>query len=115
MMDFFFIGYNCSEKINFCVSQFCKNGGKCISGDFKLICICMEFYSGDLCEIEITVCSSGFCLNEGVCYLMGKNQFQCICLSGVGGSICDQDILDECDKVYNLCRNGGSCRNRMGQ
>lgn len=49
------------------------NDGKCISGDFKLICICMEFYSGDLCEIEITVCSSGFCLNEGVCYLMGKN------------------------------------------
>lgn len=114
-MGFFLIGHNCSEKINFCASQPCKNGGKCTSGDSKPICTCIEPYSGDLCETEITACSSGPCLNDGVCHPMGKDQFQCICPPGVGGSTCDLDILDECDKAYNPCRNGGSCRNRMGQ
>lgn len=86
-----------------------------MSGETKPICRCPEPYSGELCEVEITACSSGPCLNDGVCQPMGRNAFQCICPPGVGGDTCNLDILDECNKTYNPCRNGGTCRNRMGK
>ncbi|XP_023931118.1 neurogenic locus Notch protein, partial [Lingula anatina] len=59
---------------------------------------------------EIDQCSRAPCANGATC--KGQlNSFQCVCLPGFTGKLCENDI-DEC--ASNPCTAGSTCQNRHG-
>ncbi len=62
-----FIGVNCQEDINECLSNPCLNGATCLEGVNTYDCLCPAGFHGSHCESEIDECSYGYCKNFAFC------------------------------------------------
>lgn len=51
------LGMRCTEDVNECKKNPCKNGGNCINSQGSYRCICRPGYSGHNCQIDIDDCS----------------------------------------------------------
>lgn len=47
-----FTGTNCSEKIDYCSSTPCLNGGQCINEESAYKCYCKQLFFGSNCEFR---------------------------------------------------------------
>lgn len=50
-------GARCSEDVNECKKNPCKNGGRCINSQGSYTCICQPGYSGHNCQTDIDDCT----------------------------------------------------------
>uniref|UniRef100_A0A8C6T0D6 Delta-like protein n=1 Tax=Neogobius melanostomus TaxID=47308 RepID=A0A8C6T0D6_9GOBI len=101
---------NCDININDCKDQ-CQNGGTCkvsILSKVGLHNILPNVVIVLLGERDVDECASSPCLNGGRCQ-DDVNGFQCLCLAGFSGNLCQLDI-DYCSP--NPCQNGARCFNR---
>uniref|UniRef100_A0A3Q2QLH1 Protein crumbs homolog 2-like n=1 Tax=Fundulus heteroclitus TaxID=8078 RepID=A0A3Q2QLH1_FUNHE len=64
----------------------CLNGGICIGGN----CTCKPGYTSFRCETEIDECESSPCQNGATC-LNRLNHFQCVCVPGFSGKLCENN------------------------
>lgn len=53
-----YTGTFCTEKINYCLSQPCANGGTCVSSSTGLTCKCPFNHTGEFCHIRRYACDS---------------------------------------------------------
>lgn len=67
----------------------------------KLLNVCFR------CGLYNT-CSSNPCLNSAPCTNTSQTSFQCSCLNGYHGNICE--LFEPCDVIN--CENGGICKSR---
>ena len=82
-------GKFCNETIN-CS---CIEGGKCVNGYLKPICICPLGRIGKECRVLFNPCMNVKCENGGRCLPLDErqsNQFVCSCLDGYFGIYCEQ-------------------------
>uniref|UniRef100_A0A8C6T537 Delta-like protein n=1 Tax=Neogobius melanostomus TaxID=47308 RepID=A0A8C6T537_9GOBI len=93
---------NCDININDCKDQ-CQNGGTC-----KVSILSKVGLHNILPNRDVDECASSPCLNGGRCQ-DDVNGFQCLCLAGFSGNLCQLDI-DYCSP--NPCQNGARCFNR---
>jgi hypothetical protein len=70
-------------------------------------CNCTEGFTGENCTV-LTLCDPDPCQNGATCteHSNGTEYFDCECLPGYNGTICDEDI-NECDP--DPCQNGATC------
>lgn len=111
-----------------CLSHPCQNGGGCkiYSEGTKFQCDCPTGFTGILCQNKnITMnmmdsgnslgpCFSVPCLHGGTCKeTVNRSSYECICLPGVKGRLCEKDSKDECKSMP--CLNGAVCKNLPGK
>uniref|UniRef100_A0A673CQ13 Notch receptor 2 n=1 Tax=Sphaeramia orbicularis TaxID=375764 RepID=A0A673CQ13_9TELE len=105
------LGPRCSEDVNECKINPCKNNGHCINSPGSYSCKCQPGYSGHNCQIDTDDCSpSDSCLNNGTC-IDDINTFSCRCRPGFYGTFCEYE-QNECDS--QPCKNGGTCTDGLG-
>ena len=80
-------GKNCSEDINECVPDPCKNNGTCKNLIADFFCNCTANYTGRFCEDKKSSCIPNPCGNNGTC-TKENNNFTCTCAPGFGGTLC---------------------------
>ncbi|XP_068104249.1 protein crumbs homolog 2 isoform X1 [Hyperolius riggenbachi] len=106
-----FAGENCSQNIDECESDPCKNGGICIDLINGYECHCALGYTGVLCAVNIDDCENNPCQNGATC-LDGVADYVCTCpgpaLSGItwGGKNCSV-VLEGCSN--HSCQNKALC------
>lgn len=54
-----FVGVNCEENLDECLSNPCQNGGTCDDRDNGYVCYCSLGYAGTHCEMDVAVCDTG--------------------------------------------------------
>ena len=85
----------------------CKNSEIQRLSDYT--CNCTEGFTGENCTV-LTLCDPDPCQNGATCterlHSNGTEYFNCDCLPGYKGTICDEDI-NECDP--DPCQNGATC------
>lgn len=54
-----YIGLNCEENLDECLSNPCQNGGMCHDHANGYTCSCLPGYLGIYCEMDIAVCETG--------------------------------------------------------
>uniref|UniRef100_A0A8C6SWK4 Delta-like protein n=1 Tax=Neogobius melanostomus TaxID=47308 RepID=A0A8C6SWK4_9GOBI len=118
-------GKTCLIDANECESKPCVNANSCrnlIGGYFAIVCLAgreqkriniqITKKNAKTAEIQpsrdVDECASSPCLNGGRCQ-DDVNGFQCLCLAGFSGNLCQLDI-DYCSP--NPCQNGARCFNR---
>ncbi|XP_071841566.1 uncharacterized protein [Apostichopus japonicus] len=73
-------------------------------------CSCSDnLGSSDVCTFNVFLanpCSGSPCLNGGTCTVFGDT-FQCTCVGGFSGNVCQTPPVDPCTNV--VCQNGGTC------
>jgi hypothetical protein len=85
-----FRGPFCSDDIDECMLQPCKNRGRCTNeyGSYK--CYCPPEYYGALCE---KACRPGTCSNDGLCVSEFLNDdttgWSCVCPEHTFGDKCE--------------------------
>eukprot|EP01079_Euglenida_sp_SAG-EU17-18_P003316 gene3316-630_t len=104
-------GPMCETDPDECDSNPCQNGGTCVSPlppDYTHYrCECPAGTEGVDCETDSEECASEPCQNGGTCTSNGLNSYECSCIPGVSGSMCEIDTDNECDS--DPCANGGTC------
>ncbi|XP_059170224.1 slit homolog 2 protein-like isoform X2 [Physella acuta] len=96
-----------AQKCDVCLTNPCKNGGKCSTVEFKNFkCECTPGYHGDVCDQQIDACFGNPCNNGGKCEVLEHGRFRCQCLKGFEGDRCETNI-DDC--VTNRCLNNATC------
>ncbi|CAM5174792.1 unnamed protein product [Eretmochelys imbricata] len=58
-------GVNISDD---CIPNPCMNGGTCSEEEYRISCICLPGYGGDICETDLEKCSPGWDSFQGSCY-----------------------------------------------
>ena len=93
---------------------------QCISDFTFVVSRCADnlFWNSELktCTVERPTPKSGVCVNlpcknGGECQDMGNSQFQCVCITGFTGQLCE-NIIDMC--LTSPCSNGGRCLSWIG-
>ena len=108
----------------------CKNGGTCSTGDpNQYSCACSSGYTGTDCEEDIDECKMSPCANQATCIVSDHNtstqkglsgyelrnlffpknhpgSYQCLCVRGWTGEVCET-IINDCSS--QPCQNGGNC------
>ncbi|KAM7536077.1 hypothetical protein Aperf_G00000093698 [Anoplocephala perfoliata] len=126
-----FVGRYCEQRRDFCAEasqrfagggEVCLNGGQCINhlqgiensflngsnNEEFFLCQCPPGFSGLRCELRTPSCDDvNICQNGGICAVEGS-RLKCICPRGLGGTLCEVDLLNECEHGGN-CLNGGKC------
>eukprot|EP00794_Sanderia_malayensis_P013760 gene13760-15199_t len=102
-----FTGRNCATFTG-CSTDYCKNGGQCISGKgiLGLKCKCTNGYTGSRCETTIDHCVGNICTNGATCLHL-TNGYMCQCAADYTGARCDVNI-DNCAGIF--CQNSGTCQ-----
>jgi len=95
-------GKNCSEEINECEPDPCKNNATCDDLIADFFCNCTANYTGRFCEEKKSSCIPNPCGNNGTC-TKENNNFTCTCAPGFGGTLCDN--------ITTLSFNGSSFMN----
>lgn len=54
-----YLGVNCEENLDECLSNPCQNGGTCDDRDNGYVCYCSLGYAGTHCEMDVAVCDTG--------------------------------------------------------
>uniref|UniRef100_A0A3Q2D6K0 Protein crumbs homolog 1-like n=1 Tax=Cyprinodon variegatus TaxID=28743 RepID=A0A3Q2D6K0_CYPVA len=77
-------GKNCQDEVDNCQEFSCINGGLCeqVAGTYTCSLFPIK------CEMEIDECESSPCQNGATC-LDQLNHFQCVCVTGFSGKLCD--------------------------
>lgn len=77
------------------------------------VCQCAPGFSGPRCELRTPSCDDiDICQNGGVCAVDGT-RLKCICPRGLGGTVCEINLVNECEHAGN-CLNGGLCVDGFG-
>ncbi|XP_071962310.1 uncharacterized protein [Antedon mediterranea] len=63
--------------------------------------------------LSTDACTVNPCQNNGMCVSHSSDQYTCMCLPQWKGTNCEID-KDECAANADLCRNGGTCVNGVG-
>ncbi|KAH8854771.1 Neurogenic locus Notch protein [Schistosoma japonicum] len=85
-------GQNCTDDIDDCVMQPCRNGGICEDKpNMRFYCHCPIEFVGQTCEYR-NPCQFSPCLNGGACYSDPFGQFTCICPQWYSGVRCEKEI-----------------------
>ncbi|XP_064519431.1 hyaluronan-binding protein 2 isoform X1 [Pseudopipra pipra] len=93
-----------------CLSDPCKNGGRCASSGRDFSCTCPKPYGGTTCEKVEDMCLDMNCRVGDCLVLLSPPYFRCSCKPPYKGSFC-QRSSKQCSP--NPCKNGGTCiRNR---
>uniref|UniRef100_A0A1A7XHL9 Milk fat globule-EGF factor 8 protein n=1 Tax=Iconisemion striatum TaxID=60296 RepID=A0A1A7XHL9_9TELE len=110
-----------SVRGDYCVVNFCHNGGTCVTGvgDDPFICICADGFGGDTCNLtETGPCSPNPCKNDGSCEVIAPtrrgdvfSEYVCRCQPGFEGVHCQINVNDCANQP---CKNGGTCRDLDG-
>ena len=77
-------GQDCTEDINDCLANPCKNNGECTD----IGCKCQEGWTGFTCTEDVDDCLNKPCKNDGKCSDYGLNSFNCQCKDGWSGKTC---------------------------
>ncbi|XP_071419702.1 hyaluronan-binding protein 2 isoform X2 [Pithys albifrons albifrons] len=93
-----------------CLSDPCKNGGKCAPKGSSFSCVCPKPYGGTTCEKVENMCLDTDCHTGDCLVLLSPPYFKCRCKPPYKGFFC-QRASKQCRP--NPCKNGGTCiRNR---
>ena len=84
-----FSGTFCTQRVNFCSTNPCRNGGVCNQNqnDFNGSCTCRQGFTGDLCDVSLT-CNPNPCKNNQQCLTI-DNLPVCLCSQNFTGPTCD--------------------------
>ena len=93
-------GLFCEIELNFCDTNTCENGAKCVKNpnDNSGFCDCPQGFYGEFCEangcpsIEIPDDPSNPCKNNAECVIASNNALKCLCKTGFGGKFCQFKI-----------------------
>ena len=92
-------GDNCTEDIDECLSDPCKNGATCNNFDGGFNCTCVPGYVGTLCEEDVNECESSPCVNGECIDLIGG--YECNCTgTGKYGYMCTFKIMYNWDHIH---------------
>uniref|UniRef100_A0A1I7U097 Neurogenic locus Notch protein n=1 Tax=Caenorhabditis tropicalis TaxID=1561998 RepID=A0A1I7U097_9PELO len=116
-----FAGDHCESATDECEGTECHNGGKCVKKDDKVICKCDGPWMGDNCNVTFTTdCKDTPCQNFGQCMQKTDTVFECNCMDGYSGQLCEQRDINECNH-YDCNRghcvmtvSGPACQCEMG-
>ena len=73
-----FMGFNCSEDIDECLSSPCQFSGRCTNTPGSYNCTCTPYSTGRNCEMDIYKCSPR-CQNGGACFNRTAIKDICLC------------------------------------
>ena len=77
-----FTGSNCDKVDDDCVGVTCNGNGQCVDPGFI----------GVKCQANINDCVGVNCSGNGRC-VDGVNSFTCECMTGYGGTLCSEGII----------------------
>nr|XP_054759199.1 protein jagged-1b-like [Lytechinus pictus] len=100
-----YTGLYCHERIDYCESNPCQNGGTCINSVSSIQCVCTPGWEGIFCNIGTDECSATPCRNNGTCVDLHAD-FTCVCPKRWMGKSCNS-LESHCDS--STCRNDGAC------
>ena len=80
-----FLGFDCSQTVDYCQNKPCLNSGECISNSTGFMCQCKNGYYGNICQMTDDQCASSPCQNGANC-VDGDDEFVCQCRSGFKGN-----------------------------
>lgn len=86
-----YVGRLCQDKVDYCLTKPCANGGRCISGTNDYRCACKPGFTGKDCSVDVDECRSAPCRNGGTC-LNRVNGFLCQCPEGWHGDTCSEEV-----------------------
>lgn len=94
-----FSGENCDRS----VCDNCDSNAVCLYGQ----CICKNGFvgNGKQCKKSSDICSPDPCKNGAKCVHAPQDSFDCVCVKGFTGPLCESVTL--CDP--NPCKNGATC------
>ena len=68
-----YIGYDCEQSSDECLSNPCLNNGTCLDEIWNYTCQCPPGFTGSNCQIEINFCQSSPCI-KGICVNKVKDE-----------------------------------------
>ena len=86
-----YVGRLCQDKVDYCLTKPCANGGRCISGTNDYRCACKPGFTGKDCSVDVDECRSAPCRNGGTC-LNRVNGFLCQCPENWHGDSCSEEV-----------------------
>ncbi|XP_077990428.1 uncharacterized protein LOC144444770 [Glandiceps talaboti] len=98
---------------SFCDDVYLDCSETFFNDDFEWPTECSSLPTPDEAQdcVRVTPCMENPCLNGGVCLPIGDDDFECSCIGGFTGRVCETDI-DECTITgVNPCQNNGTCIN----
>ncbi|CAI2357503.1 unnamed protein product [Caenorhabditis sp. 36 PRJEB53466] len=104
-----FHGDRCEHADDECEGVQCHNGGECVKSaeNGKISCKCDRPWMGDYCNVTWTTsCKDSPCQNFGQCMQKTDTSFECNCMDGYSGELCEQRDVNECNH-YDC--NRGHC------
>jgi hypothetical protein len=102
---------NYTGDLSGCLAN-CSNNGYCsVNTASKVVCTCLNGYSGSSCQTNLRPCSKGPCLNNGTCLedydqTSGDFSYNCSCALTYYGVYC-QNQIDIC--ANKSCSGNGRC------
>ncbi|KAF1746962.1 hypothetical protein GCK72_023420 [Caenorhabditis remanei] len=102
-----FTGDHCEHAKDECEGIECHNGGKCVKNGENITCKCEPQWMGDHCNVTYsTSCKDSPCQNFGQCMQKTDAAFECNCMDGYSGQLCEKRDVNECNH-YDC--NRGHC------
>ncbi|EGT59406.1 CBN-CRB-1 protein [Caenorhabditis brenneri] len=116
-----FTGDHCEHATDECEGTDCHNGGRCVKEGEKVTCKCDGSWMGDHCNVTFTTsCKDSPCQNFGQCMQKTDTAFECNCMDGYSGELCEQRDVNECNH-YDCYRghcvmtvSGPACQCELG-